>query len=131
MNVLFAWPEDDLIELDEFEMNLGFHHVDTNTAGKKHAMAFKPSGDFVFGIVQEGVVSLPAPYETKCDNYSRYLHISNYRVRYSKEVDLRQNTSTDDVTECGCTSLHSIANGQFGDLCVYSSHLSFGPRYEE
>ncbi|KAH8041272.1 hypothetical protein HPB51_014420 [Rhipicephalus microplus] len=52
MNVLFAWPEDDVIELDEFEMNLGFHHVDTNTAGKKHAMAFKPSGDFVFGIVQ-------------------------------------------------------------------------------
>lgn len=56
MNVLFVWPDDDVVPLDDFEMTLGFHQVDTNTAGKKHAMSFKPSGDFVFGIVQVSTV---------------------------------------------------------------------------
>nr|XP_037269323.1 uncharacterized protein LOC119161091 [Rhipicephalus microplus] len=102
MNVLFAWPEDDVIELDEFEMNLGFHHVDTNTAGKKHAMAFKPSGDFVFGIVQEGVVSLPAPFATKCDNYSRYLRLPNYKVKYSKEICYEECRKEITREVCGC-----------------------------
>ncbi|XP_075541875.1 uncharacterized protein LOC142575939 [Dermacentor variabilis] len=102
MNVLFAWPEDDLIEMDEFEMNLGFHHVDTNTAGKKHAMAFKPSGDFVFGIVQEGVVSLPAPFATKCDNYSRYLRLPKYKVQYSKEICYEECRKEITRQVCGC-----------------------------
>ncbi|XP_077531972.1 uncharacterized protein LOC144144415 [Haemaphysalis longicornis] len=102
MNVLFAWPDDDVVELDEYEMSLGFHHVDTNTAGKKHAMAFKPSGDFVFGIVQEGVVSLPAPYETKCDNYSRYFRLPNYEVQYSKEICYEECRKEITREVCGC-----------------------------
>lgn len=32
------------------------------------------------------VVSLPEPYDTKCDNYTQYLHLPDYKVQYSKEV---------------------------------------------
>ncbi|CAN7938001.1 unnamed protein product, partial [Ixodes hexagonus] len=102
MNVLFAWPEDDTVSIDEFEMDLGFHHVDTNTAGKKHTMSFMPSGDFVFGVVQEAVVSLPEPYDTRCNNYSQYLQLPNYKVQYSKEICYEECRKTITTQVCGC-----------------------------
>lgn len=54
MNMMVSWPDDEHIQTSPYELTLGFHHVDTNTAGQRHAIVLRPSGDYVFGVIQEG-----------------------------------------------------------------------------
>ncbi|XP_064460074.1 uncharacterized protein LOC135370293 [Ornithodoros turicata] len=102
MTLLFAWPEDDLVVIDPFEMDLGFHDVDTNTAGSKHAIVFNPSGEFLFGITQEGTISLAAPYDTMCHNYTERLKLPSYEVLYTKEMCYEECRKDITKSVCGC-----------------------------
>ncbi|KAK8762731.1 hypothetical protein V5799_026003 [Amblyomma americanum] len=50
--LLFFWVPDDIIVMDPFAMDIGFHDVDTLSAGIKHAIVVEPSGEYIFSLEQ-------------------------------------------------------------------------------
>ncbi|XP_022694907.1 uncharacterized protein LOC111263785 isoform X3 [Varroa jacobsoni] len=87
MNMMVSWPDDEHIQTSPYELTLGFHHVDTNTAGQRHAIVLRPSGDYVFGVIQEGTQTLPPPYDTNCRNYSDIkVFDDGYFVKWSRDM---------------------------------------------
>ncbi|KAH7955886.1 hypothetical protein HPB52_004860 [Rhipicephalus sanguineus] len=38
--------------MDPYELNLGLHHVDTSSAGQKHALNLQPSGYYTVTFQQ-------------------------------------------------------------------------------
>ncbi|KAH7970530.1 hypothetical protein HPB49_009796 [Dermacentor silvarum] len=50
--LLFFWVPEDIIVMDPFEMDIGFHDVNTLSAGIKHAIVVEPSGEYIFSLEQ-------------------------------------------------------------------------------
>ncbi|XP_075752382.1 uncharacterized protein LOC119173303 isoform X3 [Rhipicephalus microplus] len=84
--LLFFWVPEDIIVMDPFEMDIGFHDVDTLSAGIKHAIVVEPSGEYIFSLEQKVVNYLPAPYDTKCTDYAEKSTFPHYPTMYTKET---------------------------------------------
>ncbi|XP_075747025.1 uncharacterized protein LOC119159444 isoform X3 [Rhipicephalus microplus] len=90
LNLLVTWIQESVVEMDTYELNLGLHHVDTSSAGQKHALNLQPSGYYTVTFQQRGVKKLPHPYDTKCTNYSQFEMLDIYPVKMTREICLEE-----------------------------------------
>ncbi|CAN7985748.1 unnamed protein product [Ixodes hexagonus] len=90
LNLLVTWIQDSVVEMDAYELDLGLHHVDTSSAGQKHALVLQPSGYYTLTFQQRGVKGLPHPYDTKCTNYSQFDPLAIYPVKMTRQICLEE-----------------------------------------
>ncbi|EEC17722.1 hypothetical protein IscW_ISCW012008 [Ixodes scapularis] len=86
LNLLVTWIQESVVEMDPYELDLGLHHVDTSSAGQKHALVLQPSGYYTLTFQQRGVKGLPHPYDTKCTNYSQFDPLAIYPVKMTRQL---------------------------------------------
>ncbi|XP_028968165.1 uncharacterized protein LOC108864619 [Galendromus occidentalis] len=119
MNMMVSWPDDEHIQTSPYELTLGFHYVDTNTAGQRHAIVLRPSGDYVFGVIQEGTRTLPPPYDTMCRNYTETLTFDDgYTVKSSRDMCNEDCKMQVVLRVCGCLMSNYIYRNKIsGNVC--------------
>ncbi|XP_064459337.1 uncharacterized protein LOC135369750 [Ornithodoros turicata] len=102
LNLLITWVQDSVIEMDPYELNMGLHHVDTTSAGQKHALIVEPSGYYTVTFQQRGVMGLPHPYDTKCTNYSEFDNLEIYPVKMTRQICLEECQMNITRAICNC-----------------------------
>ncbi|KAM7311547.1 hypothetical protein ISCGN_008454 [Ixodes scapularis] len=102
LNLLVTWIQESVVEMDPYELDLGLHHVDTSSAGQKHALVLQPSGYYTLTFQQRGVKGLPHPYDTKCTNYSQFDPLAIYPVKMTRQICLEecQMNITRNICQC-------------------------------
>ncbi|XP_077551301.1 uncharacterized protein LOC144164992 [Haemaphysalis longicornis] len=100
--LLFFWVPEDVIIMDPFEMDIGFHDVATLSAGIKHAIVVEPSGEYIFSLEQKVVNYLPEPYDTKCTDYAQKPSFPHYPTMYTKELCYEECKARVTQEHCGC-----------------------------
>ncbi|KAM7311591.1 uncharacterized protein ISCGN_008498 [Ixodes scapularis] len=99
--LLFYWIPDEIIVMDPYEMDIGFHDVDSTSAGMKHAIVVEPSGEYIFSLEQKVVNYLPAPYDTKCTDYAKQ-RFRFHSTIYTKELCYEECRANVIQQSCGC-----------------------------
>ncbi|XP_064459372.1 uncharacterized protein LOC135369784 [Ornithodoros turicata] len=120
LNVIVMWFPDRSIEMDEYEMDMTFHHIDSLSAATKHKLFLRPSGTFEYNLEQvilfrmsvaeqtlhSGTMlkRLEYPFDTNCQDYEKMDKLPHYPAYYTQEIcfaECKRNLSKED---CKCTA---------------------------
>ncbi|EEC03077.1 hypothetical protein IscW_ISCW017098 [Ixodes scapularis] len=102
--LLFYWIPDEIIVMDPYEMDIGFHDVDSTSAGMKHAIVVEPSGEYIFSLEQS--------YFQEAILNNR-LHIMKEIIKYSYPIenlvlDCVMKTTADTCEGFRCTNMYEL-----------------------